>query len=116
MRQDNRQRARLGRPRVEEVDFLSVDRRDELRNGIDLGFLCAPIESRAPVLGRLPDEAEHGAVVGARARQFIGPARLAEAGGQFVERRLRHTQQERLDEPPWTGELSVALERGIVPP
>jgi hypothetical protein len=50
MRQQERDRAGLGRAHVEEVDRLAVDLGRELVELVERGLLCAPVEPVPPVV------------------------------------------------------------------
>src|SRR3712207_5171345 len=51
--EDQRQRIRLRRADVQEVDVLAVDVGDELRELVELRLLLAPVKAGGPVLGKL---------------------------------------------------------------
>ncbi len=84
---------------VDEVDAETVDVGLELRKLVEHPLVGAPVVDVAPVLAQLLDISEVRAVVPARSRNLVGPARLFEAAlqvGQVLigdvdgERRDRH--------------------------
>ena len=50
MRHDQRQGVRMTRADVNEVDVDAVDRRHELRQGVELGLGLSPVVAGAPIL------------------------------------------------------------------
>ena len=85
VRHDQRYGVRLGRADVHEVHALSLDRRGELRETVQLPLMHAPVVSRAPVLREVAQVPERYAVVPADARKLVGPARPGEPGQQVVQ-------------------------------
>ena len=74
--QDQRQRVRLGRADVQEVDVLAVDGRDELRDLVQPGLLGAPVEAVGPVAGQVLQVVQGyaaGPVVAGRVLRPAGP-------------------------------------------
>ncbi len=51
--QDERQRVRMARPDMNELDFRPVDRRDELGQGVEPRLQLAPVVAGGPVLHQL---------------------------------------------------------------
>src|SRR5207244_13069132 len=68
-----------------------------VRPPVEALFLGAPVELRAPVVAQVLQVEEVGAVVPARARDLIGPARARQALAQVVELRLGNLDAERRD-------------------
>ena len=68
------QRIQLGRAGVQVVDLLPVDLGDELRNLIESGFLCSPVEVLPPVSGQLLEVGQGHATreISASVRRGIG--------------------------------------------
>ena len=109
VRADQRQRVGLGRAHVEEVHRLAVDRRRELRVGVEPGLLVAPVEGRAPVVDELAHVLERDAVVPVGAGQLIGPAHPGQACLEVVEVGLRQLGPERSSSEPSVGMLTSLL-------
>src|SRR5579884_2395449 len=97
VRDDERERVRLGRPHVEEVDALAVDLRDELVERVEPRLLLAPVVPVPPVLDELAQVAELRAVVPARARDLLGKPRAREALAQVVENCFGDVDREPFD-------------------
>ena len=62
VRDDQRERVRFGRARVDEVDLLPVDVGEEVRPAVEPLFLHAPVELRLPVLAEVAEVRDVGAV------------------------------------------------------
>ena len=84
VRDDQRQRVRVARTDVDEVDVDAVDRRDELRPGVQLRLGLAPVVVRAPVADELLQLGQPRALRPIGNRLPVGPAgrRDAPRGGR----------------------------------
>ena len=85
VREDERQRVRLRRANVEEVDPLPVDVGGELRERVEAPLPDAPVVAAAPVLHERPKNGERHAVIPARRRG--SPAQTACDGGDQQDHR-----------------------------
>ena len=65
----------FGRLDVEEVHGLAVDLGAELRVGVELGLLRAPVEAVGPVVGQCLEVIDRHSALPWCARQLFGPAR-----------------------------------------
>jgi hypothetical protein len=92
-----RQRVRLGRADVHEVDPLAVDGGGELRVLVEPGLLGAPVVAALPVPGELPQVAERHATAPADTGQLVGPAGAGQPVGQVVQLGLGNLDPERVD-------------------
>ena len=110
VREDQRCGVRLGRPDVDEVDRLAVDRRRELRERVELRLDGSPVELGTPALDELLEVAAGHAVLPAgldrsagrqafelRRRQLVGPAGSREPGHEVVDAALRDVDTKRTD-------------------
>jgi hypothetical protein len=97
MRDDDRQRVLMSGPHVDEVNVDSVDRRDELRQGVQLRFHLAPVVAAPPVLNQLLQLRQLRALRLIADGFLIGPSRSSNAPAEVIERRLRHLDFERAD-------------------
>lgn len=68
---------------MQEVDGLAVDLGGELREGVELRFLCPPIEFGAPIPGELAESGLGDATLPAGAWQLGGPAGLGTLDADF---------------------------------
>ena len=85
VRDQQRPRAWLTGPDVQEVDALAVDLGDELRVGVELRLGGAPVILRAPVPGELFQVTKRHAAVPPHAGQFAGPAGVGEPVVQVIQ-------------------------------
>jgi hypothetical protein len=97
VQQQQRQRARLGRADVQEVDVLSVNGGGELRDLVEPGLVCAPVVPAAPALGQPLHHAQRHPVVSARPAHLIRPPGGGQSLGESVEVGLRDVDTERCD-------------------
>ena len=81
MRHDQRQGVRDARADVDEVDVHAVDRRHELRQGVELGFGLSPVVAGAPILDERLELRELYALRLVIDRLPVGPARVRDAIG-----------------------------------
>ena len=79
MREDQRQRVGLGRADVQEVDRLTVDLGDELRQFVQPRLVGAPVEAVGPVGGQALEMVERDAAAPTVARRSLRPARAGQA-------------------------------------
>ena len=94
---DQRQRARLGRPDVHKVHVLAVDDGGELGELVQPGLVGAPVVIGAPVGGQVFEVVQRYPGFPAGAGQLVGPARAGEPVGQVVQVGLGHVDPERPD-------------------
>ena len=78
MGHDQWQRVGLGRPRVDEMHVLAVDRRGELIERIEAGLVCAPVVVIGPVVDQLLQVGHVGAEVPTGAGYLIGETGIEE--------------------------------------
>ena len=97
MRHDQRHGVRMTRAHMNEVDVHAVDRRHELRQGVELGFGLSPVVAGAPMLDERLELRELYALRLVIDRLPVGPARVRDAAAEVLERRLRHLNCERPD-------------------
>ena len=97
VRDDERQRVRFRRARVDEVHLRAVDVGEEVRPPVEPRFLRAPVELVPPRLAQVLEVREVGAVVPRRAGNLVGPPRAREPVAQVVEDLLRHLDAERTE-------------------
>src|SRR5579859_1207716 len=83
--QDQRQRVRLRRPDVQEVDVLAVDVGEVLGMLVEPRFEGTPVVAVAPVFDRAVYEVQAGAVVRALAGDVAGPAGPVQALLEVVQ-------------------------------
>ena len=96
--EDDRQRVRVFRPRMDEVDVQAVDLGAELREGINPRFALAPIISVAPIgHQRLKPRERHtlGPII---YRLAFRPPRCREAAFEVIKFGLRHGDGKGCDE------------------
>jgi hypothetical protein len=74
-----------------------VERRLELREGVEPCLLRTPVEARPPVLDELAQIADIGAVGPRLARRLVGEAGAREALAQIGDRLFGDVQPERFD-------------------
>jgi hypothetical protein len=84
VREDQRERVRLGGADVQEVDVLPVDRGRELRDLVQALLDGPPVELVAPAAHQLTHRVHADAVVAAR-RELLGVAGAGEPVGEVVE-------------------------------
>jgi hypothetical protein len=97
VQEQQRHGALLVRPHVQEVNVLPVDGRDELRDLVEPGLMCAPVVPGAPALRQPLRHAERHAVVGARPGHLVRPPRRGQPRREVVEVALRYLDTERRD-------------------
>ena len=125
--EDQRRGVRLWRLDVHEVDVLAVDRRREVRVGVEPGLDGPPVELAAPALDELAEVAAGDAVLPARLddaadrqplelrrRQLVGEAGLGEPVEQVVEIGLRDVDAERTDRR-WSVDRWFVMRYGTEP-
>ena len=95
--QQQRQRIRVRRALVDEVDVEAVDVRRELVETVQPRFLRPPVEAVAPVLDQLPQIGQAGAVVPVGILQLVRKADRVEPRLQVVEHGVRHVDGEGRD-------------------
>ena len=79
---------------MNEVNVHAVDRRHELRQGVELGLGLSPVVAGAPILDERLELRELYALRLVIDRLPVGPARVRDALAKVVERRLRHLNLE----------------------
>ena len=94
---DERQRIRLGRADVQEVDRLAIDRGGELGEPVQHRLVRPPVVVRAPILGQLLQVSERHAPAPAHAGRSRGPAGTGEPVPQVVDIRLGYLDPEGSD-------------------
>ena len=82
---------------VQEVHRLTVDLGAELRVGVQLGLLGAPVELLGPVVGQLPQVVDGHAALPGCARQLLGPAGGGQPGLQIGQVGVGNRDTERLE-------------------
>src|SRR5262245_13504143 len=98
---------------MQEMHALAVDRRGELREGVEPRFPRPPVVVGAPILDKALDVARGHAVLPARrtlnmrrrrvgpdatvGRELVGEDRTGESGLQIIEVSLRDLDPERTD-------------------
>src|SRR5581483_3957641 len=97
MTENERNGVRLSGADVQEMHPLSVDGRDELREGVELGFGRTPVIARLPVLSKLTDVTAWYSVVPRHFRHDADPSGAGQPLMQIVEIVLRDVNEERLD-------------------
>ena len=85
MRDDQRQRIRMLRADVDEVNVDAVDRRHELRQGIELRLRLAPVVAAAPVPNELLELRQLRALRLIGDGLLVGPARRRDAPAEIDE-------------------------------
>ena len=86
---DQRQRIRMRRADVDEVDLQPVNGGQELGVGVELGFSLAPVMSRSPVTYEFPNTGQPNALRSVSDRLTFGPASRRDAPAQFSNVPLR---------------------------
>src|SRR5918994_923732 len=94
MGHDQRQRIRLGRPYVDEVDVHSVDGRQELRQGIEPGLGPAPIVGGLPVFHECPQPMGWDALRAVGHRLTVRPTGCRKPPAQVIQCRFRDVRLE----------------------
>ena len=97
VRHDQRHRARVRRPHVDEVDVHPVDLGHELRQCVQPRLAPAPVVVRRPVAGELLHRRELHALRAIRDQLLGGPARRRDPSAEVVELLLWHVDVERTD-------------------
>ena len=97
MREDERQRVRLRRDDVDEMNRLAVDVSCELGERIDALLLRPPVVLVLPVVDELFDEADGCAVRPVVAGRFERVAGVCEPVLEVIEVGLRHVDGEGAD-------------------
>ena len=72
MGDEERQRVRIGRALVDEVDVESVDGGLEVVERVELSFLVPPVEPCLPVVDQLAEVGQVGAIVPPDALELVG--------------------------------------------
>src|SRR6266849_5934399 len=103
VRDEERQRPRLLRSPVDEMNVQAIYSRRELLEGTEEPFLFAPVESIAPVVDQLPEAANVGAVGPAVALERNGKPCPGETSLQIGEGGVRHANGEQTDRSGSTG-------------
>jgi len=85
----------MGRPDMQEVDALALDRRDELLVAVQPGFVGPPVVAVQPVADDLLQIAEGHALFPADARDLVRKPRPPQALGQVGEDVVRYLDPER---------------------
>src|SRR5690348_12876144 len=80
---------------MQEVDALALDRRDELRPAVQLGFGRPPVKGGTPVLAKFPDVDNVCTLRPPRVRYLLGPAGTAQPYVKIVDVGIRHGDGER---------------------
>ena len=94
VRDDQRQRVRVRRPDVDEVDVEAVDLGQELRERVQPRRQPAEVVVIGPVASELPGRREGHALGQVGDRLLLGPARRAEPLAEVVDVRLGHLDPE----------------------
>ena len=89
VRDDHRQRVRMLRTHVNEMDVHPVDLGHELRQGVELRLALAPVVVRRPVVRELLHRRQLDALRLVRDGFLLGPARGGDAAIQVGERLVR---------------------------
>ena len=94
MRHDHRQGMGMLRAHMGKLDVEPVDRGDELRQGIELGFALAPIVASAPILDQGLEPGQRNALRSVVDRFLVRPAGQRDTAAQVVDRLLRDVDAE----------------------
>ena len=97
VREEQRQRVRVRRARVDEVDRLAVDARAEVLELVEPRLLRAPVVLVAPVLDQLAQVVDRDPVLPARALDLVREAGPRQPAAQVVEDRVVDADLEPLD-------------------
>ena len=97
VRDDQRQRVRVRRPDVDEVDVHPVDLGRELRQRVQPRLARAPVVIGRPVAGELLDRRQLHALRPVFDQLLGGPARRRDAPPQVGQVLVRHMHLERAD-------------------
>ena len=92
---DQRQRIRVARAHVDEVDVQPVDLGDELRQHVQPGLALAPVVFAGPVLRQFAHGGQRHALRFVGHGFLLGPLGGGDAPAQVVEPGLRHVHPER---------------------
>ena len=97
VRDDQRQRVRVRRPHVDEVDVLAVDLGLELRQRVQPRFARTPVVIGRPVAGELLDRGQLHALRPVFDQLRGGPARRGDAPPKVGDRFVGHVDLEGTD-------------------
>ena len=97
MGDDQRQRVGMARADVQEVDVEAVDRRQELRVGVQLRLGLAPVVIRLPALHQLLDGRQAHALRPVRDGLPVGPAGRRQTAAKIGEVLLGNRHAEGTD-------------------
>src|SRR5262249_58142991 len=95
--QQQRQRIRIFRTLMNEVNVEAINLRLELTELIESAFLCAPLEPIAPVLDEALQISEIHAVVPAGAIGLVRKSRACESRFQILQDLVRNVNRKRND-------------------
>ena len=109
MRHHERERRRLGRAHVKEVDAETVDFGAMLAEAVEHRLAAPPVIAVPPTVGEGPHFGERRPLAGVVDRLRIGPARASEPIAQIVEFALGDVQVERFDDGGHQGILNYGL-------
>src|SRR5262245_29937847 len=110
MRQDDRQRIRVARPRMNEVDAKTIERGPVLRPLVELGFALAPVVVGAPIGHEVLKLPERWPLSPPRACLMFRPPRVLKPPTKIGKRCIRRAISERLDRGGrvlWTRSASI---------
>ena len=94
MGEDQRKRVGADTGLVDEVQIDVSQLDPELFEGVELGFLCPPVEPVPPILDQAPNEREVRAVAPARVLDLVRPACTSEALTEIGELTLGDVEAE----------------------
>src|SRR5690242_145022 len=97
VRHDQRQRVRMRRTDVDEVNVKSIDRGDELRQRVELRFCLSPVVLGLPVAYQFPDRRQLHALRLIPDRLAFREARRSEALAKVDEYRFWNMDPKRSD-------------------
>ena len=97
VRDDQRQRVRLGRTDVQEVDRLAVDRGGELREPVERRLVLPPVVLGSPILGQVLQVPERHAPAPPGVGRLVGPTGAGEPLLEIVDVPLGNFDPERTD-------------------
>ena len=97
MRDDQRQRIRLRRADMVEVDVLAIDLSGELGEAVEAGFGGPPVKAVSPVGAQFLKVGAFGTIVPAGAVQLIRKPRVGQSCLQIDQHCLGDVTAERLE-------------------
>src|SRR5205814_4225372 len=94
VRDDHRQRVRMFRAHVNEVNVDAIDLGDELREGVELRLALAPVVLRPPIARELLNRRELNTLRCIRDDFAFGPPGRLDAAAQVGDLRFRNIHLE----------------------